>query len=231
MNILPPLFVCCLTTSCLLHATTTPDTELTSPDGKASVTGQSSRNPDGSFHFDFRVWVVGKDGRRQSQLNPGETGDSSSYPAGFRFSPDSQWLVRTQKIAAGESTLFLYHRAGDLFVPATARQLGDLAWDYFLSRPGSPDVDREDLSPETRLVGGMESNYANLDEHWPDSRYLVIDLTSGESGTYPLGPWRCVYDTQTGEFSVPPDAVEFNEGNAEKNRDDQRAWMAKRHTS
>jgi len=134
----------------------------------------------------------------------------TEYGAGFRFSLDSQWLIRMQKIAAGESTLFLYKRDGFRFVPATAKPLGDLAWDYFFTRPESHGIDRSNLSPETILVKGMDDNYAWMGQRWPDSRYIVISLSSGESGTTILGPWRCAYDTKTGIFSVPPDFAKFN---------------------
>jgi hypothetical protein len=45
-------------------------------------------------------------------LNPGEGDDLAGYRAGFRFSPDSQWLVRMQKLGSGSQTLFLYKRKG-----------------------------------------------------------------------------------------------------------------------
>ena len=133
-----------------------------------------------------------------------------------------------QKTAAGVSTLFLYHREGQSFVPANARQLGDLAWDFLSTQPDDPTViSGVELSPETDLVAGMPDNYAQLGEHWPNSRYIVIDLFSGESDSYPFGPWRCVYDTQTAKFSVPPDCAQFNRTNAARQKNDQRAWIAR----
>jgi len=208
--------------SCCLYAQPSPLDTFTSPDGSLSVVTKSTVMPNGDYHFDF--WIVSKDGRRQSLLNRGETGMTSSYPAGFRFSVNSQWLVRMQKIAAGESTLFLYHREGLRFVPATSRQLGDLAWDFFSTQPDSSYASSAELSPETDLVAGMDNNYVSLGEHWSDSRYVVIDLSSGESATYPLGPWRCMYDTQTGHFSVPPEMAKFNCNRAKDQAADQEYW-------
>jgi hypothetical protein len=180
---------------------------FTSPDGMLTVEPYIQQPLGDSAHFEF--WVFDKSRKHACQLNRGETGDSSVYPAGFRFSPNSEWLVRMQKTDAGTSTLFLYHREGLRFVPATARALGDLAWDYFDTLPDS-QIATGNLSPETDLIAGMENNYTSLGEHWPDSRYIVIGLSSGESGTTPVGPWHCVYDTQTGHFSVPPDFAKFN---------------------
>jgi hypothetical protein len=54
-----------------------------------------------------------------------------------------------------------------------------------------------------------------MGQHWPDSRFIVISLsfdTQGDEEKTPwIEDWHCVYDTKTGEFSVPPD---FSENNA-----------------
>jgi hypothetical protein len=193
----------------------TDDPPLVSPDGTILVE-QYFKPGDG---YVFQFWTFDREHKHPALLNPGETDATAGYSAGFRFSPDGHWLVRMQKIAAGESTLFLYRREGDHFVSATDHPLGDLAWDYFFSRPESHGIDRSNLSPETILVKGMDNNYASLGEHWPDSRYIVIDLSSGESGTAVLGPWRCVYDTKTGHFSVPDDFARFNQHAADGGKD------------
>jgi hypothetical protein len=180
-----------------------------SPDKTIRLEELSKDMPDGGVLFTYKI--SDPSNQHVSILNSADTEDLAAYPAGFRFSPNSQWLVRMQKIAAGESTLFLYKRNGFTFVPATDKKsLGDLAWDYYFSLPDSHSIDRNNLSPETILVKGMDDNYASLGEHWPDSRYIVIDLLSGESGTAVLGPWRCLYDTTTASFSVPPDFAAFN---------------------
>lgn len=180
-----------------------------SPDKTIRLEELSKDMPDGGVLFTYKI--SDPSNQHVSILNSADTEDLAAYPAGFRFSPNSQWLIRMQKIAAGESTLFLYKRSGFAFVPATAKKsLGDLAWDYYFSLPDSHGIDRNNLSPETILVKGMDDNYASLGEHWPDSRYIVIDLLSGESGTAVLGPWRCLYDTTTNSFSIPPDFAAFN---------------------
>jgi hypothetical protein len=178
-----------------------------SPDGSIEVRQYVKPGNDDVFQF----WTFDRNHQHPHLLNPGETGLMAEYGAGFRFSTDSHWLVRMQKIAAGESTLFLYHRQGFQFVPATPKALGDMAWDYFFSRPDAKGIDGSNLSPETDLVKGMDDNYAWMGEHWPDSRYIVISLGSGESHTVELGPWRCVYDMKTGKFSVPSDIDAFNQ--------------------
>ncbi len=144
----------------------------------------------------------------------------AGYPAGFRFSPDSQWLVRMQKLGAGYHTLFLYRRNGYRFSPATAKPLGDLAWDYFFDSPVAKEMhrdgkDRDSLDhSQVNLLKGLDDNYAWLGKHWPDSRYIVISLSfdaQGEDKPLPwIEGWRCVYDLKTGTFSVPPDFAEHN---------------------
>jgi hypothetical protein len=177
-----------------------------SPDGSIQVE-QFFKPGDG---YIFQFWTFNRHHGHAHLLNSGETGILTEYGAGFRFTPDSQWLVRMQKIAAGESTLFLYKRSGEEFRPATAKRLGDLAWDYFFTRPESRGIDRNNLSPETYLVKGVDDNYRWLGKRWPGSHYLVIDLVSGESATIPIGPWRCLYEMATDKFSVPPDFAQYN---------------------
>jgi hypothetical protein len=174
----------------------------------------------------YQFWTFDRVRRHAFLLNPGEGDDLAGYPAGFRFSPDSQWLVRMQKLGAGYQTLFLYHRKGDQFAPATTRPLGDLAWDYFFTTPASKGMHRD---PKDRyslghafagLIKGMEENYAGMGQHWPDSRYIVIGLSFDTQGDEKPSPsiegWRCVYDLKTQAFSVPAD---FAENNAKAVRD------------
>jgi hypothetical protein len=178
-----------------------------SPDGQVTI--QQFDKPGDSYVFQF--WTFDKDHKHAHLLNPGEKGSMTEYGAGFRFSRDSKWLVRMQKVAAGESTLFLYKRDGATYVPATSKPFGDMAWDFFFSQPEGKAFASATLSPETILVRGLDDNYAWMGEHWPDSRYIVVGLSSGESGEAVLGPWHCVYDTQTGTFSIPPDIAQFNQ--------------------
>jgi hypothetical protein len=60
----------------------------------------------------------------------------------------------------------------------------------------------------------MEENYAWMGQHWPDSRYVVIDLSFDMQGEDVKAPWiegwHCVYDLKTGAFSVPADFTENN---------------------
>jgi hypothetical protein len=93
-----------------------------------------------------------------------------------------------------------------------------LAWDYFFTQPESKGVDSRNLSPETDLQKGMEDNYAWLGVHWPDSRYVVISLESGESHTTVVGPWQCRYDMKTGQFDVTPEMARFNRDAAKSNK-------------
>ena len=152
-----------------------------SPDRALRVEQYSKDLKDEGFLHQF--WTYGRDHRHGFLLNLGEGVDLAGYPAGFRFSPDSQWLVRMQKLGAGYSTLFLYRKKGYQFLPATTKPLGDLAWDYFFNSPASKATHRDPKdrdSPDHAqaiLLKGMDENDAWLGEHWPDSRYIVISLS------------------------------------------------------
>jgi hypothetical protein len=108
-------------------------TVFISPDKKVRVEQYAKDNKDTGLLYQF--WTFDADHRHAFLLNPGEGDDLAGYAAGFRFSPDSQWLVRMQKLGAGYQTLFLYRRNGYQFSPATTKPLGDLAWDYFFPTP------------------------------------------------------------------------------------------------
>ena len=189
-----------------------------SPDRTLRLEHYAKKQEDGSYAFQF--WTFDKAHRHAFLLNPGEEGDDvTSYAAGFRFSPDSQWLVRMQKLGSGSQTLFLYRRDGFQFSPA--KPLGDMAWDYFFTTPTSKGMHRDPESPYglghafVALVKGMEENYRWMGKRWPDSRYVVISLSFDMQGeddkTAPwIEDWHCVYDLKTGAFSVPPDFAENN---------------------
>jgi hypothetical protein len=190
---------------------------FTSPDQTLRVEQYSKELKDQGVLYQF--WTFDRDHRHPFLLNPDEGDDLAGYAAGFRFSGDSQWLVRMQKLGAGYQTLFLYQRKGYQFSAATTKPLGDLAWDYFFSTPASEAMHRDPKDPYALghafvgLVKGMEENYAAMGQHWPDSRYIVISLsfdTQGEKPSPWIEGWRCVYDLKTGAFSVPPDFVENN---------------------
>lgn len=201
------------------------DETFTSPDRQVRVEQYLTERDDNVL---LQFWVFDRT-KRGSLLNPGEDADLAGYRAGFRFSPDSQWLVRMQKIGAGFHTLLLYRRDGNRFVPATAKPLGDLAWDYLFSLPISEGMDQhpEDAGTlnhaQVHLLKGLDDHYAWLGKHWPDSRYLVLSLSFDIQGQEKPTPWvegwRCVYDMKTGKFTVPPDFVAHN-AKAVKRRDE-----------
>ena len=193
-------------------------TVFKSPDGKLRVEQYAKKQEDGRRLYQF--WTFDSGRRHAFLLNPGEGDDQAGYEAGFRFSPDSKWLVRMQKQGAGYQTLFLYRRNGYQFSSATTKPLGDLAWDYFFTTPASKGMHRDPKDPYALdhafagLVQGMEENYAWMGQHWPDSRYVVISLSFDMQGEDVPGPWiegwHCVYDLKTGAFSAPPDFAENN---------------------
>lgn len=186
------------------------DEKSTSPDGQVRIEQYVDKSSD---DWVYQFWAFDQK-RHGVLLNPGENTDLAGYRAGFRFSPDSQWLVRMQKTGAGFHTLLLYRRSGRQFAAATAKPLGDLAWDYFYSQPVARQIKREakdhgSLSHvQAHLVKGMEDNYAALKQHWPPNRYIALSLNfdaQGEDTPLPwVEDWRCVYDLKTGQFSIPP---------------------------
>lgn len=194
------------------------DDTFASPDHQLRVE-QYSRKV-GEWDHVYEFWTFDNQHRHGFLLNRGEDPDLAGYPAGFRFSPDSQWLVRMQKLGAGSQTLFLYRRSGYQFPSATAKPLGDLAWDYFFKQPVSKGMLHDPKDPfsldhaQVLLLKGLEENYAWMGQHWPDSRYLVISLAFDIQGQKESTPWiegwRCVYDLKTGKFTVPPDFAENN---------------------
>jgi hypothetical protein len=191
-----------------------------SPDRTLRLEQYARKAEYGAYVFQF--WTFDGHHRHAFLLNPDEVGDDQTgYAAGFRFSPDSQWLVRMQKLGSGSQTLFLYRRNGYQLLPATKTPLGDLAWDYFFTTPTSKGMHRDPENPYgldhafVALVKGMEENYAWMGQHWPDSRYAVISLSFDMQGeddkTAPwIEDWYCVYDMKTGAFSVPRDFAEHN---------------------
>jgi hypothetical protein len=179
-----------------------PAATFTSPDRQIRVEQYSTETTERDLLYQF--WTFdGKHGHG-TLLNPGETTDMAGYRAGFRFSKDSQWLVRMQKLGAGYHTLFLYRRNGTRFSAATPKPLGELAWDYFYSQPIAKQINRDPKDfdsldhAQAHLVKGLDENYAWLGRPWPNSRYLVISLSFDSQGEDKPGPW------------IPPDFVDNN---------------------
>lgn len=185
-----------------------PEHTATSPDGTTTVEQYAKIASDGDYTWQF--WARRPD--TLTLLKP----EQPDYAAGFRFTNDSQWLVRMQKIGCGEASLYLYRLGRQGFVAATAKPLDELAWAYFLSLRESKKIRKPDFHIEAVLVKGTDDNYRALGESWPDSRYLVISL-SGEvepnrhhGQIRSLDDWRCRYDLQKGTFDVPPDFLKNN---------------------
>jgi len=194
------------------------DEIYTSPDKQIRLEQYYADKADEGFLYQF--WTFDDKRQHASLLNPGEDLEFARYPAGFRFSPDSQWLVRMQKTGSGSQSLLLYRRNGFEFSAATPKPLSDMAWDYFWGTPTAKKLrrnpkDRDQLSHVfAALVKGMDDNYAWLNQHWPDSRYVVISLNfdaQGEDKPLPyIEDWWCAYDLKTGKFTVPAAFAEHN---------------------
>jgi hypothetical protein len=95
------------------------DPEFTgkSPDGAITIEQYVNKDTD-DWKWQFWARLEGT----LTLLDP----EPADYPAGFRFTNDSNWLVRMQKTGSGESTLYLYRLGPQGFVPATKKPLGDL---------------------------------------------------------------------------------------------------------
>ncbi|WP_245453839.1 hypothetical protein [Bradyrhizobium sp. AC87j1] len=180
---------------------------FTSPDKATGI--EQYKKDGGDFEMKWQAWA--RHGDQMTELKP-----EQGYPAGFRFTSDSQWLVRMQK-TSGEQDLFLYHVENGAFVSATKQSLSDLAWAYFHSRPDTKKM-KLDYHISANLMKGTETAYRWLGVDWPDNRYLLISL-SGEMDKHPknvavkgLADWKCRYDLKTGKFDVPK---MFAKGNVE----------------
>jgi hypothetical protein len=184
-----------------------PEYSRTSPDGLTTIEQYAKPDADGGSTWQF--WA-----RRQDKLSVLEPAQAD-YPAGFRFTNDSRWLVRMQKTGAGSADLYLYKLGPQGFVAATAKPLSDLAWSYFHSLPVSRKVKKLEYHISADLVAGTDDNYRSLGEKWPDSRYIVISLSGDADNAkghqiQPVGGWRCRYDLEKGTFDVPPDFAKHN---------------------
>jgi len=70
------------------------DDTIKSPDQRLCVEQYFRDTGDDGFLFQF--WIFDNTHRHGFPLNADEGTDLAGYPAGFRFSPDSQWLVRIE---------------------------------------------------------------------------------------------------------------------------------------
>lgn len=109
------------------------DDTFTSPDGKVVI--EQYWKDLGDYDRRYQYWAFDAKHEHGALLNRNEYVDDGRYPAGFRFSPNSQWVVRMQKLGSGTHTLFLYRRNGTQFTEATPKPLGEMVWDFFYSQP------------------------------------------------------------------------------------------------
>jgi hypothetical protein len=114
-----------------------PEFTVKSPDGATTVEQYVTTDADGNYSWQF--WARRDD--KLSLLGP----EQQDYSASFRFTNDSRFVVRMQKIGAGEAELYLYKLGPDGFVAATKKPLSELAWAYFYSRPESRKVMKPDF--------------------------------------------------------------------------------------
>ncbi|MBW7966502.1 hypothetical protein [Bradyrhizobium sp. BR 10261] len=176
------------------------DLAFTSPDGATKL--EQYVKDAGDWEVKWQVWA--RRGDQMTELKP-----EQGYGAGFRFTADSQWLVRMQKTGSGEQDLFLYHAENGTLVSATRKSLSDLAWAYFYGKPETKHFAKLDFHISANLLKGTEEAYRWLGVDWPNNRYLVISL-AGQYDKHPkntimkgLGGWQCRYDLKTGTFDVP----------------------------
>jgi len=180
----------------------------TSPD--RAMTSEQYARMDKERGYLWHFWVRRGDKAALLEAEPAD------YPAGFRFTTDSRWLVRTQKTGAGYADLYLYRLGPDGFVAATEKPLSELAWNYFNGRPEARKIIKPDYHISAGLVKGVDDNYRWMGVKWPGNRYLVISLW-GEADSNEqhrqlstVRGWRCRYDLATSRFDVPASFARYN---------------------
>ena len=186
------------------------DTEFTekSPDG-ATIIEQYAKT-DAERGYSWQFWVRRGDKATLLEAEPAD------YPAGFRFTNDSRWLVRMQKTGAGYADMYLYRLGSEGYVAATEKPLSELAWAFFNSRPEARKMIKPDYHISAGLVKGVDDNYRWMGVKWPGNRYLVITLWGEADSNEQHGQlrtvrgWRCRYDLTTGRFDVPPSFARYN---------------------
>jgi hypothetical protein len=210
------LFVVCAASPALAQTAGPPagyelDSEYTtkSPDGATTVEQYMKKiNADGDLTWQF--WAKRAD--HSTLLAP----EQPDYAASFRFTNDSQWLVRSQKTGSGEASLYLYKLGPQGFAAATTKPLSDLAWAYLKTLPDYRKIMKPNFHEAVYLVKGVDDNYHAMGEDWPANRYLVISIngevepTKHHGQILSLRDWECRYDLQTGKFDVPPDFAANN---------------------
>jgi hypothetical protein len=171
-----------------------------SPDGETTVEQYFKTDKDDNNIWQF--WARRSDS--MTLLGP----EQPDYPADFRFTRDSRWLVRLQKTGSGEGSMFLYRLGPAGFVAGTKKPFSDLAWNYFYSQRASRKIRKKpEYHINVGLLKGIADNYSSLGENWPDSRYILIglsgdaDVRGHQTGT--INGWQCRYDLQQGKFDVP----------------------------
>jgi hypothetical protein len=170
-----------------------------SPDGAATIE-QYVNKTDWTWQF----WM-----RRERAFTLLDT--DPGYAANFIFTKDQNWIIREQKIGSGTSTLHLYRLTPQGYVRASAKPLGDLAWDYMKGRPDwRKIVKAPEYHDSAYLLKGLKENYREYGVDWPANRYLLIGLSADADvrghkpmQTLVVNGWHCRYDLQTGKFDVP----------------------------
>jgi hypothetical protein len=114
---------------------------IKSPDGTTTVEQFAKTDEDGLLVWQF--WA------RRSATSTLLKPEQKYYSAGFRFTRDGRWLVREQKTASGQGTMFLYKLGPNGFVAATSKPLADLAW-TFSTAARNPGKSRSPIFISTR---------------------------------------------------------------------------------
>jgi hypothetical protein len=172
--------------------------------------------PDKSFRieqyanddWDWQIWVFPSSGRDGYLLT--RSGDYSGYASYFELSPDSNWLLRIQKVCSGTFTAYLYHRDSiGSFAPHADVLLGDQAWKFLSTQPY---IQPEQIPTFHKAIEFLE---------WRENRYLVLALSgihflnlkvNGDLDRWITDEWRCAYDLEKMQFVLLPDLIQRNKG-------------------
>jgi len=141
---------------------------------------------------DFRtqVWLVGVHDRNERHILFQPDDIDARYDPDILISPDEKWLVRTQKRGSDEIYSALYRRRDGLTFKETPG-LQDKAWRFLaLSLGLAPSR----VPPHHRYMSCIR---------WVGPTQFILLLWGSNCPDYGLDDWRCVYDVQSGQFSVP----------------------------
>jgi hypothetical protein len=179
-----------------------PEKTVTAPDKSFRIKQYANKD------WNWQIWIFPSSGTGEYPLT--KAGDFSGYAGYFEISPDSNWVLRIQKIYSGTITAYLYHRdSKGSFAPHGNAILENQAWDFLTTQP--------DIQPEQIPAFHKEIDFVE----WRDNQYLILALSGihflklndkGDLTRWIINDWRCAYDLNKKRFIMLPDLIQRNKG-------------------